>query len=160
MSTTSENAAVQVQIEVDVPVDHAFRVFTTEFDRVKPRDHNLRDVDIAETVFETHVGGAVYDRGVDGNVCRWARVLQFEPPTRFVISWDISPRWELETDPGRCSEVEVTFTALTPARTLVRLEHRHLDRHGIDWEAERDSIAGDQGWPLYLERFTAVAAES
>jgi hypothetical protein len=28
-----------------------------------------------------------------------------------------------------------------------------LDRHGEGWEAARDGLAGDQGWPLYLERF-------
>jgi uncharacterized protein YndB with AHSA1/START domain len=43
-------------------------------------------------VFETHEGGHVYDRGVDGGECAWARVLAFERPNRFVISWDISLR--------------------------------------------------------------------
>jgi hypothetical protein len=36
---------------------------------------------------------------------------------------------------------------------LDELEHRNLDRHGPGWEAERDGVAGDQGWPLYLDRF-------
>jgi hypothetical protein len=43
--------------------------------------------------------------------------------------------------------------AEAPDRTRVELEHRNLDRHGPDWESERDGVGGDQGWPLYLERF-------
>ena len=74
------------------------------------------------------MGGHVYDRGVDGSECHWARVLVFEPPMRFVISWDLNPQWQVETDPGKTSEVEVRFTAETPERTRIELEHRNLER--------------------------------
>ena len=98
MTTTSQATAVTTETVVDVPIERAFRVFTEDFDRIKPRDHNLLDVEIEETVFETHVGGNIYDRGVDGSECRW--------------------------------------------------------------EAERDGVSGDGGWPLYLTRFAEIAAES
>jgi uncharacterized protein YndB with AHSA1/START domain len=113
----------------------------------------MLQVEIAETIFETHVGGNIYDRGVDGSVCRWARVLAFEPPNRVVVSWDISPQWQIETDPDKTSEVELLFIAEAPDRTRVELEHRNHDRHGPGWEAKRDGVAGDQGWPLYVDRF-------
>ena len=73
---------VKFAIDVAVPVDHAFRVFTEQFDSIKPREHNLLAVDIAETVLEAKPGGAVYDRGVDGSVCVWGRVLEVEAPHR------------------------------------------------------------------------------
>ena len=104
------------------------------------------------------MGGNIYDLGVDGSECRWARVLAYEPPNRVVFSWDISPRWQIETDLDKTSEVEVRFIAESPQRTRVELEHRNLDRHGPGWEAERDGVAGDQGWPLYLERFAEQVA--
>ncbi|SFB43945.1 Uncharacterized conserved protein YndB, AHSA1/START domain [Amycolatopsis marina] len=157
MTTTSTETSVRREIEVAVPVERAFAVFTEQFDLIKPREHNMLTVPIAETVFETRAGGAVYDRGEDGSVCRWARVLTFEPPHRFVISWDITPRWQIETDPDRCSEVEVRFVAVGSGRTRVELEHRHLDRHGDGWQSGRDGVAADQGWPLYLQRFADVA---
>jgi uncharacterized protein YndB with AHSA1/START domain len=113
----------------------------------------MLDVDIAESVFEPRVGGHVYDRGVDGSECRWARVLAYEPPNRVVFSWDISPMWKIETDLDKTSEVEVRFVAESPDRTRVELEHRNLDRHGDGWEGMREGVAGDQGWPLYLSRF-------
>ena len=92
-------------------------------------------VDIAETVFEPRAGGHIYDRGVDGSECRWARVLAFEPPDRVVFSWDIDPRWQLESDPERTSEVEVRFTAEAPDRTRVELEA--FEAAVTDWERYR-----------------------
>ena len=148
--------SVHLQVVVQAPIDRAFRTFTSEFDRIKPREHNMLGVEIAETVFEPRVGGHVYDRGVDGSVCRWARVLAYEPPHRVVISWDISPRWQVETNPDLTSEVDVKFFAETSERTRVELEHRNLDRHGAGWEAERDGVRNEGGWPLYLQRFVDV----
>ena len=150
---TQDETSVRTQVIVAAPIERAFRVFTEQFDRIKPREHNMLGVDIAETVFERRVGGHVYDRGVDGSECRWARVLAYEPPHRVVISWNISPQWQLETNPERASEVEVRFIAESPERTRVELEHRHLDRHGDGWEGERDGVSGEGGWPLYLQRF-------
>jgi uncharacterized protein YndB with AHSA1/START domain len=156
MTTETQEMSVRTQIVVDAPIERAFRAFTEEFDRIKPREHNLLGVEIAETVFEQRPGGHVYDRGVDGSACRWARVLVYEPPHRVVFSWDISPRWQLETDLDRTSEVEVRFVSETPERTRVELEHRHLHRHGEGWEGERDAVASEGGWPLYLKRFGEV----
>jgi uncharacterized protein YndB with AHSA1/START domain len=149
---------VHLEIEIDVPPERAFQVFTQRFDRIKVRHHNLMTVDIAETVVEPWEGGRLYDRGADGQLCQWGRVLAVDAPHRLVFSWDISPRWQLEPDPARCSEVEVTFAALDGGRTRVQLEHRHLDRHGEGWEGERDAVAGDDGWPIYLAQYRDLVA--
>ena len=157
MTTQASDTATRHSIVVEAPIERAFSVFTDGFGTFKPREHNMLQVDIAETVFETHVGGNIYDRGVDGSECRWARVLAYEPPDRVVFSWDISPQWQIETDLDKTSEVEVRFIAEASDRTRVELEHRNLDRHGPGWEAERDGVAGDGGWPLYLARFAEQA---
>ncbi len=158
MSTQAEPTSVRHQVVVEAPIERAFSVFTDEFGSFKPPEHNLLGVDIAETVFESRKGGHIYDRGVDGSECRWARVLTYEPPDRVVFSWDISPHWQIESDPEKTSEVEVRFVAEAPGRTRVELEHRHLDRHGDGWEGLRAGIDGDDGWPLYLRRFAGVVA--
>lgn len=153
MSTQTDTTAIALSIVVQAPLDRAFSVFVEDFDKIKPREHNLLGVDIEETVLEPRVGGRIFDRGVDGSECQWARVLAIEPPNRLVFSWDISPRWQIETDPEKASEVEVRFIAETPDRTRVELEHRHLDRHGPGWESAREGVGGDGGWPLYLRRY-------
>src|SRR5690606_38299977 len=156
MTTKTQEASVRMQIVVAAPIEKAFRVFVEEFDRIKPREHNLLGVEIAETVFEPRVGGNIYDRGVDGSECRWARVLAFEPPHRIVITWDLNPQWQIETDPDKASEVEIRFISETPERTRLELEHRHLERHGAGWESTRDGVASPGGWPLYLQRYVDV----
>jgi uncharacterized protein YndB with AHSA1/START domain len=156
MSKQATDTTVRAQIVVEAPIDRAFSVFTQGFGKFKPPEHNLLRVEIAQTVFEPRVGGYLYDRGVDGSECRWARVLAYEPPDRVVLSWNIDPRWQLETDAEKTSEWEVRFFAETPQRTRVELEHRHLDRHGEGWQQERDGVGGDGGWPLYLRRFAEV----
>jgi len=150
------DTSVKASIVVEAPIERAFAVFTEDFGRFKPPEHNLLGVEIAETVFEPRAGGHLYDRGVDGSECRWARVLAYEPPTRVVFSWDISPGWQIETDLEKTSEVEVRFVAEAPERTRVELEHRNLERHGDGWEGVRDGVASEGGWPLYLQRYAEL----
>jgi uncharacterized protein YndB with AHSA1/START domain len=153
MTTQVQDTSVRTEVVVHVPIERAFAVFTEDFDSIKPRDHNMLAVEIAESVFEAREGGRIYDRGVDGSECQWARVLAYEPPHRVVFSWDISPRWQIESDHAKTSEVEVRFLSETPERTRVELEHRNLDRHGDGWESTRDGVGGEAGWPLYMQRF-------
>ena len=158
MTTPAAATSIRHEVVVKAPIERAFSVFTDDFGTFKPREHNMLSVEIAETVFEPRVGGDVFDRGIDGSECRWARVLAYEPPDRVVISWDISPQWQIETDLDKTSEVEVRFIAEAQDRTRVELEHRNLDRHRDGWEAVRDGVDGADGWPLYLHRFADVLA--
>jgi uncharacterized protein YndB with AHSA1/START domain len=159
MSTQTTDTSVQSTIVVDAPVERAFSVFTDGIGTWFPSEYNLLAVEIAERVFEPRAGGRIYDRGADGSECSWGRVLEYEPPERVVFSWDISPRWEIESDPEKTSEVEVRFIPEGDARTRVELEHRNLDRHGEGWEQTRESVAGEGGWPgclqLFAERLAA-----
>lgn len=150
---------VNRQIVVDAPMAAAFAAFVERFGEFKPKEHNLLGVDIAETVVEPHVGGNIYDRGIDGSECRWARILAYEPPNRLVFSWDIGPTWQVETNPELTSEVEVRFVSEAVDRTRVELEHRHLERHGPGWEGVAGGVADDQGWSLYLGRYAVLADE-
>jgi uncharacterized protein YndB with AHSA1/START domain len=157
--TQETTTVVRRQIAVQAPIEQAFAVFTERFGDFKPPEHNILKAPLAETVFEPRVGGHIYDRGDDGSECRWARILAYDPPDRVVFSWDISPQWQIETEPDNTSEVEVRFTAQAPGRTLVELEHRNIDRHGPGWQAVADGVAGDAGWPLYLSRYAALLTE-
>jgi uncharacterized protein YndB with AHSA1/START domain len=150
------SSPVKKSIVVNAPIARAFKVFTDDFGKFKPAEHNMLASPIAETIFEPKVGGYLYDRGVDGSECRWGRVLAYEPPHRVLLTWNISPRWQIETDPQKVSEWEVRFIAETAERTRVEIEHRNLDRHGEGWESVRDGVDNDQGWPLYLRRYAEL----
>jgi uncharacterized protein YndB with AHSA1/START domain len=153
MSTQAAETSVRTSIVVEAPIERAFSVFTEGIGSWFPSEYNLLGAEIAERVFEPRAGGSVYDRGADGSECHWARVLAYERPTRVVISWDIDPQWQIETNPEKTSEVEVRFVPEEPDRTRVELEHRNLDRHGEGWEQTRESVGGEGGWPGCLQRF-------
>lgn len=156
---TENDTVVRQHVVVPVAVDEAFRAFTERLGDFKPAEHNLLAAPIAETVLEPWVGGHIVDRAADGSECRWARILVFDPPERLVFSWDISPEWQVETDPNRTSEVEVRFVSESAGRTRLELEHRHLDRHGPGWESVLDGVDGPEGWPLYLSRFAGLLSD-
>jgi uncharacterized protein YndB with AHSA1/START domain len=155
MTTQTQDTSVRSSVDVQAPIERAFRVFTEDIGSWWDPTHHILEGEVAEMVFDPRVGGHVYDRGVDGSECRWARVLVYEPPRRFVISWDISLQWQLETDLESTSEVEVRFTAIDPDRTRVELEHRNIERHGPGWESMRDAVGSPGGWPAGLHAFAA-----
>jgi uncharacterized protein YndB with AHSA1/START domain len=152
MSVQAAETSVRRSVVVEVPIERAFRVFTEGMPTWWPPDHHLVE-NFDHMVVETRAGGRIIDVGGQGQTCSWARVLAYEPPKRFAFSWDISLDWQIETDPDKTSEVEITFTPQGDQRTLVELEHRHLDRHGDGWESMRDAVASPNGWDL-----TAYAA--
>jgi uncharacterized protein YndB with AHSA1/START domain len=156
MTGQGRDATVRARVVVDAPIERAFAVFTEGIGTWFPAEYNILAVPIAERVFEPRVGGRVYDRGVDGSQCQWGRVLVYEPPNRVVISWDISTRWQIETDLAKTSEVEVRFVREADTRTRVELEHRHIERHGEGWEQLHDSVGGEGGWPGVLCQFALV----
>jgi uncharacterized protein YndB with AHSA1/START domain len=151
------DTSVRTAVVVEAPIERAFSVFTAEMGSWWPPDHHIMEAQLAEMVFEPREGGYVYDRGVDGSECRWARVLVYEPPNRLVISWDINLQWQLETDPEKTSEVEVRFVAEASDRTRVELEHRNLERHGEGWEQMRAAVGSPDGWDIGLKRFADAA---
>jgi len=153
MTAQTTGTAVQTSIVVEAPVEVAFDVFTRDIGSWWPPEHHILQAELGEMVFELREGGDIFDRGVDGSECHWGRVLAYEPPNRVVFSWDVSPQWQIETDPERTSEVEVRFVADGPSRTRVELEHRNLERHGDGWEQMRDAVGSPDGWGVGLRRF-------
>lgn len=155
----NDSDVVRTEVTVDAPVAEAFEVFTHRFAEIKPPQHNFLGSPVARTVIEPHPGGRAYDQGEDGSESQWGSVRVFEPPSLLVFSWDISPRWQLETDPEHSSRVDVRFTAEGPDRTRVVLEHSEIDRHGPGWETVVAAFASPKGWPEHLDRFAALFPE-
>jgi hypothetical protein len=158
MSSTSSATTAATSTVVNASPERAFTIFTQEMGTWWPAGHHIIEAELAEMRLEPHVGGRVYDVGVDGSECTWAHVLAYEPPGRFAFSWDITPAWKVEPDPARRSEVEVRFIAVAPDRTRVELEHRELQRHGDGWEELAAMFSAPDAWPATLAAFAAVVA--
>ena len=158
MTIQAADTSVRASVLVNAPIEHAFTVYTEKMSTWWPADHHILQGELTDIVFEPRVGGRIYDLGADGTISQWARVLAYEPPHRVVFSWDISNQFQLETDPDKTSEVEVTFVADGPNRTRVELEHRNLDRHGDGWESHRDAVGSADRWQVGLDAFAKAAA--
>jgi uncharacterized protein YndB with AHSA1/START domain len=145
--------AVRKTITVQASPERAFHVFTAEYDSWWPRSHHIGKSPMKRAIIEGRAGGRCYTEQEDGTDCEWGSVLVWEPPHRIVIAWQIDGKWQFEPDLARSSEVEVRFTAEPGGRTRVDLEHRHLDRHGLDAAAIRTAIDSPNGWGGLLQMF-------
>ena len=159
MTTQAADTTARASVLVDAPQERAFSVFTDGIDSWWPREHTIGEAELKEMVLEPRAGGRAYGIGVDGSESDWGRVLEFDPPNRIVVSWDITLQWKHELDHAKASEFEVRFIPDGPDRTRVELEHRHLERHGDGWEAMRDAVGSPNGWQGGLELFAKAAAD-
>jgi hypothetical protein len=154
---TSTDQAVRKSIIVKAGVERAFRVFTEGMDTWWPRTHHIGATPMKKSVLECRSGGRCYSEHADGTECDWGQVLEWDPPRRFLMAWQVSPMWSFEPDLAKSSEVEVRFTRQPDGSTRVDLEHRYLERHGSGWEQLRSQIDSQGGWGGMLQMFAAKA---
>ena len=151
--------AVQKTLNVDVPIERAFAMFTEKMGAWWPATHHIAKEPFADITVERRPGGRWYERAADGTECDWGRVTVWEPPRRVAFSWHLQGDWSFDPNPEKASEVEVRFFEAGAGKTRVELEHRNLERHGADWEKLRAGVDSPGGWSAVLEQFTkAVAA--
>lgn len=150
MSQTITIAPVRKTIRVKASAAHAFEVFTAGLGRWWPLDHGIGKTPRKGAVMETHLGGLWYELAEDGTRTRVGKIIVWEPPQRFVMSWDINSEWKPDTTIG--SEVEVRFIAEGADATRVELEHRKFEQLG-DEGGNKVRKDVDGGWPGILEFF-------
>ena len=148
---------VRKSITVSASADRAFKVFTDGFDSWWPRSHHIGKGVLEKAVIETRLGGRCYGREADGTECPWGTVLVWEPPHRFVISWQITHEWGYEPDLAKSSEVEVRFTPQPDGGTRVDLEHRNFNRMGPGGATMRVGVDSPGGWGTLLDAFRLAA---
>lgn len=158
--TTSDNTdpnCVRKVLSVKAPQAVAWRVFTEKMGTWWPLgSYKIGKASAVDAVIEPGVGGRWYERGEDGSTCDWGRVLSWEPPSRLVLTWDITADWQF--DPALGTELEVCFIAEGTNATRVELEHRRLDRYGSRREEMRTIFDSSGDWGRLLEAFARAAA--
>ena len=155
MADEIRNLLVRRAITIQAPPEHVFDVFVNRLDLWWPRSHHIGKGSSFQARLEPKLGGRWYEVGDDGAECDWGRVLVWEPPSRIVLSWDISAQWQ--HDPEVANEVEVLFRPEGCA-TRVELEHRKIERYGDHAQAMYGVLGSDGGWSGIL-RMLALAAE-
>jgi uncharacterized protein YndB with AHSA1/START domain len=140
---------------VEASQETSFRVFTDGIDRWWPRTHHIGQSPMKRAVIEPKQGGRWYAICEDGTECDTGRVVVWDPPRRVQLTWQLTAKWQF--DPDFVTEIEVTFRAEGPKRTMVRFEHRGLERYGEAAADIRKQIGADEGWSNVLDAFKAAA---
>lgn len=150
MTARVKIAPVSKSIRVNATQAHAFEVFTAGLGRWWPREHGIGKKPMKAVVMETRLGGRWYELSEDGSQATVGNIIVWEPPRRFVITWDINSQWK--PDSTVSSEVEVRFIAEGANATRIELEHRKFEQMGAEaGESMRSDV--ERGWPGMLERF-------
>lgn len=144
-------------LTVSLTPSQAFALFAEQLGDWWPREYTWGQDALQAIGIEPRVNGLCYELGPHGFRCDWGRVLAWEPASRLVLAWQISPRREPEPNPARASTVEVYFASRESGGTLLTLRHHGFECHGDGAEEYRAALASPQGWPYILERFAAVA---
>jgi uncharacterized protein YndB with AHSA1/START domain/DNA-binding HxlR family transcriptional regulator len=156
MTERTTELVVRKSITVEAAQERAFAIFTGGLATWWPLDtHHIGRQKPQTAVLEPRPGGRWYERAADGTECNWGHVLAWEPPSRVVLSWEISADWQ--SDPGTKTEVEVRFIAEGPTTTRVELEHRGLESYGDKARAMQARFESPGGWGGLLTRFAETA---
>jgi uncharacterized protein YndB with AHSA1/START domain len=129
----------------------AFETFTGRIASWWPTaKYSIHQGETAACGIEPRVGGEVWETSRSGERCTWGKVVAWEPPRRFVMTWHPG------REPGTAQEVEVRFTAV-PGGTRVDLEHRGWATFGPGATEAHEGY--DRGWQeVFGERFAAACA--
>jgi uncharacterized protein YndB with AHSA1/START domain len=148
--------SVKKSMNVQAPQQVAWRVFTEKMGKWWPlAAYKIGKVNAVDAIVEPRVGGRWYELGEDGSTCQWGSVLVWEPPSRLVLSYDITADWQY--DPALKTELEIRFIAESADRTRVELEHRCLDRYGAHRDQMRRIFDTEGDWGRLLQAMAQIA---
>ena len=148
-------APVRKQVLVNASRERAFDVFTQGMSRWWPPTHSILKSPLKEYIVEPKEGGRWYAVGEDGSSAQTGYVIEWQPPQRLVLAWQLGADWQF--DPALITEVEVRFIAESTERTRVELEHRRLERMGDKGAQVRTLIDATGGWTALLDAFKKSA---
>ncbi len=146
-------APITKRMRVPLAPQAAFDLFLSRMHEWWMPEHTLLKVPVERIVIEPRAGGRWYEVGVDGSEMQWGRVVDWSPPHRALLLWQLNAQFAF--DPEFETEVEVRFTA-DGNGTEVHFEHRNLEAFGERAEELRTGMGG--GWDALLDGFVAKAS--
>lgn len=147
---------VRKNLFVSAPPQRCFDAFTKQMGTWWPlASHHVGKVEAKGGGIEDHVGGRVFEIGVDGSECVWGHVIAWDPPARFVFTFELDASFQV--DATIKTEIDVRFIAENGG-TRVELVHRGLRAYGAKAEEMRTTFDGPGGWTARLEAFKTLAS--
>ena len=130
--------------------EHTFGVFVDTIGEWWPlQPYSLGGERVRAVAFDRREGGRVHETWADGTEVTWGHLLAWQPPERFVMTWEATPV---------TTEVELTFRALGPALTKVDVEHRGWEQLTAEQFAAATTAGGgySAGWAAILAALAAT----
>ena len=149
--------SVKQQIVVETSQPRAFRTFTDGIDRWWPREPPIGTSPIERMILEPRASGRWYSICRDGSEIDVGKVVAWEPPTRLVLTWQITA--QRQYDPASSTELEIGFIAEGPRRTRVELEHRQFERDGAGSGTVKQTFASDDAWLASLQAYAGATTQ-
>jgi hypothetical protein len=151
----AQNASVRKTLNVEVPIEKAFQIFTERMGAWWPATHHVGNIPFKNVLIEPRAGGRWYEINVEGMEGEWGSVAAWEPPNKVVLYWHLQPNFQFDPDVSKASEVVLEFVREGAEKTRVEFEHRHLERHGEGWQKMGEQVDG--GWNTVLAEYVKAA---
>jgi uncharacterized protein YndB with AHSA1/START domain len=148
---------IRKELVVNASQERCFRTFTAGLNKWWPREHHIGASPLKEFLMEPRVGGRWYSICEDGSEIDVGKVLVWEPPSRLLLTWQITAKWQY--DAAFVTEVELRFEPQGERRTRVALTHRKLEAYGADAEAMRKTFDSGDAWARTLALFSHASQE-
>jgi uncharacterized protein YndB with AHSA1/START domain len=148
-------APVKCSVDVKASSARAFELFAQNMGAWWPRGKTPAGSPHAALVIEPRNEGRWFERDADGHETQWGKVLAWDPPRRLLLGWQLNHNFRYDHE--LLMEVEILFEDIAGGGTRVTLEHRNLERLGVESEAFAGKVRS--GWPARMENFAQYAAE-
>ena len=145
-------APIRKTVTVAKPPQRVFDLFTGRMGDWWPKGMTVGAAPMVAVVIEPRAGGRWFERSADAVETNWGRVLEWDPPRRVLLAWQLDASFTY--DPNFETELEMLFEP-DGEGTRVRLEHRHLERFG-DSAAKLAENMG-RGWSGIIDGFSVFA---
>ncbi|MES1973883.1 MAG: SRPBCC family protein [Pseudomonadota bacterium] len=146
-------APIVHSVTVRLSQQQAFDVFATQMGRWWKPGMTIGASLHADIVIEPEPGGRWFERDADGIETDWGKVIDWNPPQRLLLGWQLDASFTF--DPDLVTEVEIRFDGQDDGSTQVTLEHRRLERFGPSAQKVAESLRG--GWPGLMQLFADFA---
>lgn len=149
-----DETTTPVSKTASVPVGplEAFEIFTSHLSLWWPlEEFSVRGADAETCIFELWEGGELFELAKGSERLTWGRVVEFDPPRGFVITWHPG------RDPKTAQRIQVKFRRISDGDTEMTLLHSGWDALGDEAGDYRSRY--EAGWDVVLQPYLELARE-
>lgn len=139
-------------VTVAVPPQRAFDLFTGRMGEWWHEGHHIGEKPFVAIEIEPRLGGRWFERDADGGECPWGKVLDWDPPRRVLLAWQL--KGDFSYDPDFVTRVEIAFE---PDGAGTRVTLTHDDLHLFGDQAAALSGAMGEGWGMLMAGYATYA---